>query len=57
MNTTPAPQPPRQILVSVPLANALLEYLQQRPYREVAQLISGLQSAPAAEVVQKDKEA
>lgn len=48
-------QPPR-LEIDVQLAQAILDYLTQRPYREVAQLIAGLSQlqpagSPASPVV------
>jgi hypothetical protein len=35
----------KEITLSIELANAILQYLGQRPYQEVAQLIAGMQKA------------
>jgi hypothetical protein len=43
---------PQHILLPVPVAQALLKYLEQRPFIEVNQLVAALTQAPAAQVVE-----
>jgi hypothetical protein len=40
----------KEIALPVDLANAILQYLGQRPYQEVAQLIAEMQKAAQASV-------
>lgn len=47
-------QAPQQILVPVPLAQQLLEYLRLRPWAEVHKFMDGLMQAPTA-IVQENK--
>jgi hypothetical protein len=47
--------PPKQVLIPLALAQSLVDYLKQRPYVEVAQMMQALIQAPAAELVQETK--
>jgi len=44
----------KEIALPIELANAILQYLGQRPYQEVAGLIAGMQKA-AQEFVKQDE--
>jgi len=44
----------KEITLPIELANAILQYLGQRPYQEVAQLIAEMQKA-AQESAKKDE--
>ena len=41
----------KEITLPIELANAILQYLGQRPYQEVAAMISGMQQAAQAQSV------
>jgi hypothetical protein len=54
LETEAARQP--QVVITVALANALLNYLADRPYREVFRFVQEIQAAPQAPVPQPPAE-
>lgn len=40
----------RRVLLPIPAANALLAYLQERPYKEVKDLVAAILAAPQGEI-------
>ena len=45
----------KELTLPIELANAILQYLGQRPYQEVAQLIAEMQKAAQAQSVKPDE--
>ena len=45
----------RRLLLPIPAANALLAYLQERPYKEVKDLVAAILAAPSGEIQEPPK--